>query len=372
MQISKAAAANPDDPNLGKLLLDSGKEVVSALVKLTEASKGVVPKRIDDHLKKSTQDIEDLAEKELQGAALAIENCVQKLLKATEEARDRMQSKGISLDEQNITEAILESAQAIAQATAILVNAATSVQRDFNNLAKTPGTGSVYKRDPQWAQGLISAAKTVAGAVQHLVTAANNAAQGHASEEALIVAAQAVSAATTQLVVASTVKADPNSQSQLKLKDAASKVAQATQALVDAARTASTWEKEKETQNIEDAFALPPSKIREMDQQVEILRLEKELEKARHKLGQSRRDEYQANVNPEFKPPQPNPNQKTPVATGRGTAQAMRGRGGVNWQTGGRGGPPQGRGGPPQGRGGPPQGRGMPQQQNLPPPPSDE
>lgn len=70
------------------------------------------------------------------------------------------------------------------------MNAATSVQHEFNQLSKSPGTGSVYKRDPQWAQGLISAAKTVAGAVQHLVSASNNAAQGNASEEALIVAAQ--------------------------------------------------------------------------------------------------------------------------------------------------------------------------------------
>lgn len=111
MQVSKAAAANPDDPALGNLLLGAGKEVVNSLVKLTEASKGIVPKRIQDHQQKSSQDIEDLAEKELAGAAAAIENCVQKLLRATQEARERMQAKGISIDEQNITEAILEAAQ---------------------------------------------------------------------------------------------------------------------------------------------------------------------------------------------------------------------------------------------------------------------
>jgi talin len=348
MQVSKAVAANPDDQALGKLLLDAGKEVVGALVKLTEASKGVVPKKIEKHLEKSANDIEDLAERELQGAANAIENCVQKLLNATEDARQRMQEKGISLDEQNITEAILEAAQAIASATGVLVNAATSVQREFNKLAKSPDTGSVYKRDPQWAQGLISAAKTVAGAVQHLVTAANNAALGNASEEALVVAAQAVSAATTQLVVASTVKADPNSQSQLRLKDAASKVAHATQSLVDAARTAAKWEEEKETQGNQEAYALPNSKIREMEQQMAILRLEKELQKAREGLAKQRKEEYQANVNVDFKPGMGGAQQqnKPPVASGRGTAQAIRGapRGGVNWQGprgGGRGGPQQ-------------------------------
>jgi len=317
-------------------------------------------------MKKNSQDIEDLAERELQGAANAIESCVQKLLKATEEARARMQSKGISLDEQNITEAILEAAQHIASATAVLVNSATNVQREFNQLVKSPSTGSVYKRDPQWAQGLISAAKTVAGAVQHLVSAANNAAQGNASEEALIVASQAVAAATTQLVVASTVKADPNSQSQLKLKDAASKVSTATNSLVEAARAAAKWEEEKET-NVGENFSLPPSKIRDMEQQMEILRLEKELDKARHRLGQQRSKDYQEQVNPEYKPGGPQQQaqvkQQAPVPTGRGMAQAIgRGTPGkVNWQ-----GPQGGPQGSPQGG----RGRGLPvpgQQQQKPP-----
>jgi len=37
------------------------------------------------------------------------------------------------------------------------------------------------------------------GSVQHLVGAANDAAQGNATEEALVVAARAVAAATTQV-----------------------------------------------------------------------------------------------------------------------------------------------------------------------------
>lgn len=150
--------------------------------------------------------------------------CVAKLTAATEQARQRAQEKGLDIDEQNITEAILEAAQAIAKSTAILVNAATGVQQEFQKLVKQPETRAVYKRDPQWAQGLISAARTVAGAVQHLVKAANSAAQGEASEEELVVAAQAVSAATAQLVTASTVKVDPNSQSQHRLREASSKV----------------------------------------------------------------------------------------------------------------------------------------------------
>lgn len=155
-----------------------------------------------------------------------------------------------------------------------------------------------------------------------------------------------MSAATTQLVVASTVKADPNSQSQRRLKDAASKVTQATQSLVEAAKNAAKWEEEKESQTNDEKYSLPQSKIDEMERQMEILRLEKELEKKRMELGRGRAAEYQKNVNPDFKPGMPN-QQKDPVPSGRGTAKAMAGgRGQVNWQ--GPKVPQQGRGAPPQ------------------------
>jgi hypothetical protein len=45
-------------------------------------------------------------------------------------------------------------------------------------LSREPKQASVYKRDPTWAQGLISAARSVAAVVQHLVQNANDAAQG--------------------------------------------------------------------------------------------------------------------------------------------------------------------------------------------------
>lgn len=93
MQISKAVAANPEDVNINNSLMKSGKAVAEALVSLTEASKGVVPKKIEDFQEKSSSDIEDLAERELKNAATAIEKCVAKLNAATEAARKRAQEK---------------------------------------------------------------------------------------------------------------------------------------------------------------------------------------------------------------------------------------------------------------------------------------
>jgi len=147
-----------------------------------------------------------------------------------------------------------------------------------------------------WAEGLISAARTVAGVVQHLCKAANSASLGNASEEELIVAAQAVSAATATLVAASTVKSNPNNPSQIKLKEASSKVNQATQMLVDAAKRARRFE-EEQNEDEEDPFQLNESMVSKMEKQMEILRLEKELEKARNQLGNMRKQEYTKDQN---------------------------------------------------------------------------
>jgi len=367
MQIAKAVSAAPEDPNLNKLLLGAGKSVAEALMKLTDASKGVVPKKVEEFQNKAASDLEDLAEKELKGAADVIDKCVAKLAAATEAARRRAAEKQIDVDEQNITEAILEASQAIAKATGVLINAATSVQQEFQSLLKEPKAATNYKRDPQWAQGLISAARTVAGAVQHLVKEANNAAQGEASEEALIVAAHAVSAATTQLVTASTVKADPNSASQRRLREASSRVTQSTGMLVTAAREAAKWEQQQKEVEEEDKYNLTENKIKEMEKMMQILKLEKELEQARNALGGMRKAEYVGSgTTPAPGPTSPqSPSikassspgakasgvpSKQAAAPGRG-APAPRGRGGPNGGPAPQGSPQGGAPGGGRGRG---------------------
>lgn len=84
-------------------------------------------------------------------------------------------------EEIQITQAILEAAQAIAKTCSVLVQTATGAQQDFIKLIKEPKTSNLYKRDIQWAQGLIAAAKTVSGAVQDLVKAAGDAAEGNSA-----------------------------------------------------------------------------------------------------------------------------------------------------------------------------------------------
>lgn len=60
----------------------------------------------------------------------------------------------------------------------MLVSNATVCQKEIVIAGKSAKTSNVYRRDPTWARGLISAAHSVAGAVQVLVTNASDVAQG--------------------------------------------------------------------------------------------------------------------------------------------------------------------------------------------------
>jgi len=275
-----------------------------------------------------------LAEKELQGCADVINKAVARMKKAQEEAAKLRQGQGVDINQQEITASILEACLAIGQATSILIGSAHGVQQEFNKLSKGKDTKNVYKRDPTWAQGLISASQEVAASVQFLVTVSDKAVKGESEEEALIVAANQVSAATTRLVTASTVKTNVSQQNQSKLINASKSVSLATRSLVDAAKEASKFQDEVQSKQ-SSKFELSDSRVREMEEQMEILKLERELEKKRMAMLKKRKEEYQGETT-------------TPTTTTSPTPTPKSGPP--------RGGPP--RGGPARGRGGPPRGRG--------------
>lgn len=333
IQASRAVANSPNDVNLTQLLQDAGKGVASALAQLVQASKGVVPKEIEDFHSKSGKDIEDLAEKELQGCADVINKAVARMKKAQEEAAKLRNNPNVDINQSEITASILEACMAIGQATSVLIGSASTVQMEFNKMSKAPSTKNVYKRDPTWAQGLISASQEVAASVQFLVTVSDKAVRGECEEEALIVAANQVSAATTRLVTASTVKTNVSSQNQSKLINASKSVSAATRSLVDAAKEHAKFQDEMQ-QREASKFELSDSRVREMEEQMEILRMERELEKKRMAMLKKRKEEYGGETKPQTPTPQ------TSVTPAPKSAP--------------RGGPP--RGGPPRGRRGPPRG----------------
>eukprot|EP01090_Pellita_catalonica_P014025 TRINITY_DN3475_c0_g2_i1.p1 TRINITY_DN3475_c0_g2~~TRINITY_DN3475_c0_g2_i1.p1 ORF type:complete len:1086 (+),score=325.41 TRINITY_DN3475_c0_g2_i1:91-3348(+) len=230
------------------------------------------------------EDLDVLAEKELQACAKVIENAARMLI-------DRPPSANIDDSAlADVTEAILAAAIAIAQATAILVRAAHGAQRERVAKGNNPKTKHLYRKDPTWANGLISAAQKVAATTQHLVGSANDAAQGTAEEEVLVASAHAVAASTAQLVSASRAKAAQGSKTQMQLDAAAKAVAAATAQLVEAARAAAEAEREATTGSTK--YELDSSAKAEMEQKIEILRLEKQLEDARRALAQKRKNQY--------------------------------------------------------------------------------
>ncbi len=112
-----------------------------------------------------------------------------------------------------------------------------------------------------------------------------------ASWEQLVVAAQEVSVATTQLMAASRVKADPYSKCLSGLETAAGEVRESTRMLVRAAKEASA--RASPTLMVGAAGAGGKSgKALEIDQQIRILELEKELSMARFRLGEMRKQAY--------------------------------------------------------------------------------
>lgn len=269
-----------DDATLPKLDNASAK-VTAATTQLVEALRKL-PNAQNVSLDEKG-DLDKVAEEEL----LKCANIIKEAARALEAAKPERKTPKIPgvLDRIDIDTAIVDAAQAIANATGVLVQHAYSAQKE--RLEKRRQPGARYRNDPTWANGLISASHGVADSVQSLVKAANKAATGMADEEELVATARAVAASTAHLVSASRAKADPNSQSHKNLSDAAKAVANATSTLVAAATKAGNLADEAAAEAEEVAnlsFGGAASKAREMESQIKILKLEKELEKERMRM----------------------------------------------------------------------------------------
>jgi hypothetical protein len=191
-----------------------------------------------------------------------------------------------------VHDSILAAAMAITNAIARLIKAATDSQEEI--VAQGRGSSSrqqFYKRNNRWTEGLISAAKAVAFATNLLIESADGVLTGTHSLEQLIVASNEVAAATAQLVAASRVKANLMSKTQERLEAAAKAVTEACKALVRQVKALSARQTDEEEVDYKNMAALEFKK-REMEQQVDILRLEKDLGAARHRLGAMRRAGY--------------------------------------------------------------------------------
>lgn len=258
-----------------------------ALNKLSSKVEELVPKGKSSSLAKANGDIGDIVEQEMLHAAQAIEAATQRLQELMNRPRDRYNALEVQ-----VHDSILAAALAITNAIGRLIQAATASQQEI--VAQGKGSSSVqqfYKRNNRWTEGLISAAKAVAFATTLLIQSADGVLNGTHSLEQLIVASNEVSAATAQLVAASRVKASLMSKTQEQLELAAKAVTEACKALVRQVKAISARQVEEELPDY-NSMAVHEFKVREMEQQVEILKLEKELGAARRRLGAMRRAGY--------------------------------------------------------------------------------
>ncbi|KAI0094319.1 cytoskeleton assembly control protein [Irpex rosettiformis] len=280
----------PQSSQRKEVAMRNNSEVRSALTKLSETIDKLAPKGGKaGAIAKTNGDIGDLVEQEMLGAAKAIEAATQRLQQLINRPRDTSRYNAVDLQ---VHDSILAAALAITNAIARLIQAATESQQEIVAQGKgSSTTQQFYKKNNRWTEGLISAARSVAFATNLLIECADGVLSGTHSLEQLIVASNEVAAATAQLVAASRVKANLMSKTQERLELAAKAVTEACKALVKQVKAISAREVQEEDVDYKNIPVLE-FKRREMEQQVEILRLEKDLGAARHRLGAMRRAGY--------------------------------------------------------------------------------
>ncbi|KAI6179916.1 BMA-TLN-1, isoform b [Aphelenchoides besseyi] len=238
------------------------------------------------------QDPEAEAENELLGAATSIEAAADKLKQMKPRHVQHHPEQEVEFDVR-----ILEDAKSLVGAVSTLVQAATSSQRELVALGRVDGTSNQYHRnnDYQWSEGLISAARAVAVAVQQVCEAANGVVQGHASEEKLISASKQVASNTAQLIIACRVRSDTNSHNTERLKIAGHAVCTATKRLINEITTKESVDDQR-VLVISDRMVCGMKQV--MNAQEEVLRKERELQSAREKLAQINKSRYEKSPEP--------------------------------------------------------------------------
>ncbi|KAI9813153.1 MAG: sla2 Src-like adaptor 2 [Thelocarpon impressellum] len=271
------------------VVINGNNEVQLNLQRLSKLADAFAPK--GGKLTSASGDLGDLVDREMTDAAAAIEAATARLTKLMKKPKD-----GYSTFELRIHESILEAAIAVTNAIAQLIRAATASQQEI--VAQGRGSSSraaFYKKNNRWTEGLISAAKAVATSTNTLIETADGVISGRNSPEQLIVASNDVAASTAQLVAASRVKADFMSKTQERLEGASRAVTGACKSLVRQVQAIIAERRAGEEGEGVDYGKLSGHefKVREMEQQVEILQLADALERARQRLGEMRKVSYQ-------------------------------------------------------------------------------
>ena len=298
-----------DEDQKTDVVVNSNSDVQINLQKLSKLADAFAPKT---RLNNASGDLGDLVDREMTNAARAIEAATERLSKLMNKSRDGYSTYELKIHEyvpslhppsppiihtNQVDSSILEAAIAVTSAIARLIKAATASQSEI--VAQGRGSSGMsrtafYKKNNRWTEGLISAAKAVAASTNTLIETADGVISGRNSAEQLIVASNDVAASTAQLVAASRVKASFMSKTQERLEEASKAVTAACRGLVrQVQRIIQERDGEEGEGGVDYAkMGSHEFKTREMEQQVEILKLENELGRARTRLGEMRKVSY--------------------------------------------------------------------------------
>uniref|UniRef100_A0A671PPD9 Huntingtin-interacting protein 1-related protein-like n=1 Tax=Sinocyclocheilus anshuiensis TaxID=1608454 RepID=A0A671PPD9_9TELE len=168
------------------------------------------------------------------------------------------------------------------------------------------GAGSVkdfYAKNSCWTEGLISASKAVGWGATQMLESADKVVTDRGKYEELIVCSHEIAASTAQLVAASKVKADRGNKKLQTLQQASRHVNDMAAVLVSSTKSGQMQIENKNSMDF-SSMSLIKLKTEEMDSQVKVLELEKQLENERIRLGELRKKHYEMGGIPMDSPPE--------------------------------------------------------------------
>lgn len=228
-----------------------------------------------------------MVDKEMAATSAAIEDAVRRIEDMMNQARHA--SSGVKLE---VNERILNSCTDLMKAIRLLVTTSTSLQKEIVESGRGAATQQeFYAKNSRWTEGLISASKAVGWGATQLVESADRVVLHTGKYEELIVCSHEIAASTAQLVAASKVKADKHSPHLSRLQECSRTVNEMAANVVASTKSGQEQIEERDTMDF-SGLSLIKLKKQEMETQVRVLELEKQLEAERVRLGELRKQHY--------------------------------------------------------------------------------
>ncbi|THD23639.1 Talin-1 [Fasciola hepatica] len=235
----------------------------------------------------------------------------------SESALVKVKGGGDQLSSQESLDAVLSACQLVVHTTLGLMYWAAAAQRELVQQGRLRPVDldamTGHEAESQWAQGLISAARYVAAAANHVVESAQamvamylGTADFHSASdvplpEALISAAKTTGACTSQLVIACVAKADPSSASCIGLRKAGTAVKRATEQLVHVVQAFSSEHLSPQTELSDSFDGIGTGMVSSVRQVIEtkssIAAKQKELDRLHKQLKHINQDQYRQDTN---------------------------------------------------------------------------